>query len=109
MKTIKFERIAGEGENALYNLYMDGECVGKALFMSEVLERINGAYEPEKLTDPEPPLDGTCQHEWMYVADKDDTILYSCVKCKKLKTIRFGDPECLDPAFKLPTEKAVTL
>ena len=105
MKSLKFERIAGEGENALYNLYMDGACVGKALYMSEVMEKIAGAYDSEEI----PVEKAECRHEWMYVADKDDSILYSCTKCKKLKTVRFGDHEWLDEDFKLPTEKAVTL
>lgn len=106
MKSTKFERIAGEGENALYNLYIDGECAGKALYMSEVLELISGAYDVEPIPEEAP---AECNHEWQYIADKDDSFLYRCEKCKMLKTLRFGDAEFLDPAFKLPMEKAVTL
>ena len=44
---LKFERIAGEGESALYALYIDGERVGDALAMEEVIARIAGKYERE--------------------------------------------------------------
>lgn len=45
MESLRFERIAGEGENALYDLYLGGEKVGCALTMDEVMTRIAGAYE----------------------------------------------------------------
>lgn len=40
MDKIRFERIAGEGETALYNLYVDGKRVGDALTLPEVLAEI---------------------------------------------------------------------
>lgn len=114
MDSMKFERIAGEGETALYNLYIDCERVGEALTMDEVMGMIAGAYEPvkpvavESLGIPELKNVG-CRHEWMYVADKDDSVLYQCIKCRRLKTVRFGDVTSLDPAIRLPTERAVEL
>lgn len=45
MEELKFERIAGEGEAALYVLYIDGERVGDALTMDEVMGHIAGKYE----------------------------------------------------------------
>ncbi len=45
---IKFDRIAGEGANALYALYIDGERVGDALTMPEVNDHIAAYYEAEK-------------------------------------------------------------
>lgn len=48
MTDIKFEKIDGEGEDALYNLFFDGKLVKAALTMSEVLIEINKGYEEEK-------------------------------------------------------------
>lgn len=52
MKHLKFERIAGEGEDALYNLYINGARVGTALYMCEVMEKISEAYEKGALELP---------------------------------------------------------
>lgn len=115
MDSIRFERIAGEGETALYNLYIDCERVGEALTMDEVMGMIAGAYEPKKPVTVEsqsiPALPGyvRCRHKWMYVADKDDSVLYQCMICRRLKTVKFGDVTSLDPAIKLPETKAVEL
>ena len=50
---IKFDRIAGEGANALYTLYIDGERVGDALTMPEVNDHIAAYYEAEKGAEDE--------------------------------------------------------
>ena len=47
MSDIKFERITGEGEDALYNLFLDGKLVKAALTMNEVIIEINKGYEGE--------------------------------------------------------------
>lgn len=107
MKEIKFERIAGEGAEAIYFLYVDGSRRGDVFTMGELLEEIAALYEPQKPA-PLPPVK-SCNHEWMGIADKEDSILYQCIHCKKLKTVRFGDPETIDPAYMLPTERRVEL
>lgn len=48
MSDIKFEKIAGEGADALYNLFFDGKLVKAALTMDEVMNEINKGYEEEK-------------------------------------------------------------
>lgn len=53
MKQIEFKRIAGEGAEALYTLYVDGERVGDALTMAEVNDRIAALYEAEKGAEDE--------------------------------------------------------
>lgn len=50
---IKFDRIAGEGANALYTLYIDGERVGDALTMPEVNDHIAAYYEAEREAENE--------------------------------------------------------
>jgi len=42
---LTYVRIAGEGKDALYNLYIDGERVGEALTYEELREKINSAEE----------------------------------------------------------------
>lgn len=48
MGKIEFARIAGEGANALYVLYINGERVGDALTMEEINKHIAAYYEAEK-------------------------------------------------------------
>ena len=48
MSDIRFERIAGEGEDALYNLFYDGKLIKAALTMDEVILEIGKGYEEEK-------------------------------------------------------------
>lgn len=48
---LKFERIAGEGESALFALYIDGERIGDALTIEEVTARIAGAYDTGGVND----------------------------------------------------------
>lgn len=45
MDWIKFDRIAGEGENALYNLYVDGQRVGGAMTMAEIIAVLSKAWD----------------------------------------------------------------
>ena len=45
MEQLKFERIAGEGESARYDLYVDDQKVGENLTMDEVVAEISGKYE----------------------------------------------------------------
>ena len=42
---LRFERISGSGEEALYDLYVNGVRVGEALTMGEVLAEISEKYE----------------------------------------------------------------
>lgn len=45
MDWIKFDRITGEGENALYNLYIDGQRVGDALTMAEIIAALSEVWD----------------------------------------------------------------
>ena len=45
MDWIKFDRIAGEGENALYNLYVDGNRVGDAMTMKEIISALSEVWD----------------------------------------------------------------
>lgn len=47
-ETLRFEKIAGDGPDALYDLYIQGEAAGKALTLEEVLEEISRREEVEK-------------------------------------------------------------
>lgn len=48
MEKIRFDRIAGEGADALYNLYIDDKLSGSALTIDEVITEINKGYEEEE-------------------------------------------------------------
>lgn len=45
MEWIKFDRIAGEGENALYNLYVDGKRVGDAMTMKDIITALTEVWD----------------------------------------------------------------
>lgn len=47
-ETLRFEKIAGDGPDALYDLYIQGEAAGRALTLEEVLEEISRREEAEK-------------------------------------------------------------
>lgn len=98
---LKFERIAGEGENSLYNLYIGNQRVGEALTKAELRERIEGVQNAENPADRKSRL---CWHEWMYITDKDDSVLYQCIRCRRLKTVKFGEP--IKEGYDFPTERS---
>lgn len=50
MEFIRFEKVSGDGNDALYNLYLDNELAAEAVSMDEVMQRINSAYEDEENT-----------------------------------------------------------
>ena len=50
MEFIRFEKVSGEGNDALYNLYLDNELAAEAVSMDEVMQRINSAYEDKENT-----------------------------------------------------------
>lgn len=47
-ETLRFEKIAGDGPDALYDLYIHGEAAGKAMTLDEVLEEISRREGAEK-------------------------------------------------------------
>lgn len=50
MEFIRFEKASGEGNDALYNLYLDNKVAAEEISMDEVMQRINSAYEDEENT-----------------------------------------------------------
>ena len=48
MSWLTYVTIAGEGKDALYNLYINGERGGEALTYEELREKINKAEEERK-------------------------------------------------------------
>lgn len=47
---VTFIQIAGEGESALYNMYIDGKRVGEALTFEELQEKLCEVEEEKECT-----------------------------------------------------------
>ena len=50
MTIIEYKKVSGDGNDALYNLYLDNELAAEAVSMEEVMQCINNAYEVEEST-----------------------------------------------------------
>ena len=50
MDWLRYVQIAGEGEDALYNLYVDGKRVGEALTFDELRKNLEEAEEARACT-----------------------------------------------------------